>query len=31
MLFLTISNKNIFFENQGTGLGAIIAPNEGLE
>ena len=31
MPFLTISNENIFFENQGTRLEAIIAPNKGLE
>ena len=31
MSFLTISNKNIFFKNQGTRLGVIIAPNKGLE
>ena len=31
MSFLTISNENIFFKNQGTRLGAIIAPNKGLE
>ena len=28
MSLLTISNENIFFENQGTRLGAIIAPNK---
>ena len=31
MSFLTISNVNIFFENQGTRLGVIITPNKGLE
>ena len=31
MSFLTISNENIFFKNQGTRLGAIIAPNKGPE
>ena len=31
MSFLTISNENIFFQNQGTRLGVIIAPNKGLE
>ena len=31
MSFLTISNENIFFKNQGTRLGVIIAPNKGLE
>ena len=31
MLFLTNFNENIFFENQGTRLGVIIAPNKGLE
>ena len=29
--FLTISNENIFFKTQVTRLGAIIAPNKGLE
>ena len=29
--FLTISNENIFFKIQGTRLGAIVAPNKGLE
>ena len=31
MSFLTISNENTFLENQRTRLGAIIAPNKGLE
>ena len=31
MLFLTISNENIFFKPQGTRLGAIVAPNKGPE
>ena len=31
MSFLTISNKNILFKTQGTGLDAIVAPNKGLE
>ena len=31
MSSLTISNKMIFFQNQCTGLGAIIAPSKGLE
>ena len=31
MLFLTISNENIFFKTQGTRLGAIVAPSEGPE
>ena len=31
MSFLTISNENIFFKNQGTRLGVIVAPNKGLE
>ena len=31
MSFLTIYNKNIFFKNQGTRLGAIITPNKGVE
>ena len=31
MLFLTISNENIFFKTQGTRLGAIVAPNKGPE
>ena len=31
MSSLTISNENTFFENQGTILSAIIAPNKGLE
>ena len=31
MLFLTISNENIFFKSQGTRLGAIVATSEGLE
>ena len=30
MSFLTISNE-YFFENQGSRLGAVIAPNKGLE
>ena len=29
--FLTISNKNIFFETQGNKLGVIVAPNKHLE
>ena len=29
--FLTISNGIIFFKTQGTRLGAIVAPNKGLE
>ena len=28
MPFLTISNKNIFFETQGNRLGVIVAPNK---
>ena len=31
MSFLTISNENFFFKTQGTRLGAIVAPNRGLE
>ena len=31
MSFLPISNENIFFKTQGTRLGAIVAPNKGLE
>ena len=31
MSFLTISNENNFFKTQGTRLGAIVAPNKGLE
>ena len=31
MSFLTVSNGNIFFKSQGTRLGAIVAPNKGLE
>ena len=31
MPFLTISNENIFLKTQGTRLGAIVAPNKGLE
>ena len=31
VLFLIISNENIFFKIQGTILGAIVAPNKGLE
>ena len=31
MSFLTISNENVLFKTQGTRLGAIIAPNKGLE
>ena len=31
ILFLTISNKNIFEKPQGTRLGATVAPNKGLE
>ena len=31
MSFLTISNGNILFKTQGTRLGAIVAPNKGLE
>ena len=29
--FLPISNENIFFKTQGIKLGAIVAPNKGLE
>lgn len=31
MLYLTISNENIFFKTKGTRLGAAVAPNKGLE
>ena len=31
MSFLTISNEIFFFKTQGTILGAIVAPNKGLE
>ena len=31
MSFLIISNENIFLKTQGTRLGAIVAPNKGLE
>ena len=31
MSFLLISNENIFFKTQSTRLGAIVAPNKGLE
>ena len=31
MPFLTIFNENIFLKTQGTRLGAIFAPNKGLE
>ena len=31
MSFLTISNENIFFENEGTRFCSIIAANKGLE
>ena len=31
ILFLTISNENIFEKTQGTRLGATVAPNKGLE
>ena len=31
MSFLTISNENIFLKTQSTRLGAIVAPNKGLE
>ena len=31
MSFLTISNEIFFFKTQGTKLGAIVAPNKGLE
>ena len=31
MLFLTISNGNIFLKTQDTKLGAIVAPDKGLE
>ena len=31
MSFLTIYKENIFFENQGTALGVMVAPNKGQE